>query len=166
MGRENRPLLNLSDLDGVDEDDPLKRMDAFRQGRKSRLGIDQRVFLLPAAKLLVTIPLSADKLYLRRFDLDDILEKSGIDFLYVVGQPVANATQGKLYTYDVAVKSKKAGVGYKLEIGPQGMEISKQGKLTWTVPKDFKDSSVDVVLAISDTSGQEILHNFTISVQK
>jgi hypothetical protein len=166
MGRENRPLLNFSDLDGVDEEDPLKRINEWRPGHKARLGIDQRVFLLPAAKLLVTIPLSADKLFLRRFDLDDILEKSGIDFLYVVGQPVAIANQGKLYTYDVVVKSKKGGVGYKLEIGPPSMEISKQGKLTWNVPKDFKDNSVDVVLAISDTSGQEILHNFSISVQK
>jgi predicted Zn finger-like uncharacterized protein len=157
MGRDQRPLVTLSDVDGLELAQlPLGRV-------RGGLSLDKRVFLIPAAKLLVTVPATADKLHLQRFDLD-ALEKSGIDYLYVSSQPITNGVKGKPYDYPIIVKSKKGGVTFKLESAPQGMKISKDGRLTWTVPAEFTEQEVSILVTVGDASGQEIFHTFAIAI--
>jgi len=133
-------------------------------GNRDKLTPDQRVFFIPDAKLVVTIPGTNDRLILHRFDVDQELEKSGIDYLLVTSQPVVQAVKGQPYRYDLAVKSKKGGVKCKLESGPAGMKVTPDGKLTWEVPRDFADAEVAVILTVSDATGQEIFHNFTLAL--
>jgi predicted Zn finger-like uncharacterized protein len=156
---DTRLLVTLSNVDGLD-----LSLDPFGRSR-SGLSLDKRLFLLPAAKLIVTLPASGDKLYLQRLDLDEALEKSGVDYLLVSSQPVNAAVKGKSYAYPVVVKSKKGGVTFKLESAPQGMKISKDGRLTWDVPADFGEHEVMILLAVGDSSGQEIFHTFPITIK-
>jgi hypothetical protein len=152
----------------------LGGLDLFRQGDRpwerdpnsSPLPVDQRVFLIPAAKMLAVIPWSGDKLVLYRFDLDEALEKSGVDFLVAASEPVISAVKGREYVYPIVVKSKQGKVKFKLESGPRGMSVSGDGKLTWNVPADFAEAKVDVLLTIGDASGQEIFHSFEIHVKE
>jgi hypothetical protein len=127
---------------------------------------ERHVFLVPDAQLLVVIPIAKDRLVLHRLNLDEQLDKSGVDFLFVTSQPPTVAGKGKDYAYQLAVKSKKGGVKAKLDAGPAGMKLSPEGKVTWAGPKDFADADVSVVLTIGDSSGQEVFHTFHIAVKE
>jgi hypothetical protein len=105
---------------------------------------------------------AGDKLHLHKFDVDAILEKAGVDYLFVAGRP-GGATRGATFKYTPAVKSKQGGVKIKLDAGPDGMKVVN-GELTWAVPRTFADASVPVILTVSDKTGQETFHTFTLSV--
>jgi hypothetical protein len=147
LAGDARPLATLSDLEGLDVSRELGRSD-------TRLPLDKRLFLIPLAKLVVTIPAARDRLHLQRFDLDGALEKAGIDYLLVTSQPVTTAVRGTAYTYSLVVRSKKGGVKYKLDSGPAGMKVSPDGRLSWAVPAAGDDREADVLLTVSDASGR------------
>jgi hypothetical protein len=153
---DNRPLLTLPEIENA-------MRDAFNLNRAA-LSIDQRYHFIPAAKLLITIPSTPDRLVLHKLDVDDALEKSGIDYLYVASTPPPFAVLGRDYTYPIAVKSKKGGLKYRVEAGPDGMKVAADGKLTWKVPAGFRDRHIDVILTIGDSTGQETFHTFRLAV--
>jgi S1-C subfamily serine protease len=123
--------------------------------------LDKRVHFFPTANLLVTIPTTNDALVLRKFDVIDALNKSGIDYLFVSSTPITTAHKGELYRYPLEVKSKRGGVSFKLESGPEGMTISPAGVLTWQIPREATDSTV--IVTVRDSTGQEVFHTFTIA---
>lgn len=126
---------------------------------------DKRVFLVPEAQKLLTIPLSNDKLIVREVDLDQLLQKSGQSFLFVSSQPPTVIREGASYQYQVIAKSNKGAVKVKLESGPMGMKVSPQGLVEWQVPKKTDRSEYEVVLSITDSDGQEVFHTFTVTVE-
>src|SRR5262249_9686823 len=129
-----------------------------------RAEIERHLHFIPSAKLIVVIPQSNDKLHLYRFDLEEALEKSGIDYLLVTSRPPQVLRPGSTLTYQVQVKSKKGGVRYKLESGPPGMKLSEGGRLTWPVPAGYAQPETDVLITVSDAAGQEIFHTFRVSL--
>ena len=126
---------------------------------------EQRVHYYPSAGLLVTLAKQPgrDSLVLHRLNLVEQLEKSGIDYLVVLSRP-PSAAVGKRYTYQLDIRSRKGGVKAKLDSGPPGMEVSPQGQVTWSVPADFKEHEADVLLTLSDASGQEVFQRFKIPI--
>src|SRR5262249_18322460 len=126
---------------------------------------DRRIHLIPEAKVLITIPSTNDKVVLHRLDVDRLLDKSGIDYLFVTSRPPAAARKGQVFTYQLAVKSKKGGVTCKLDSGPEGMTVSKAGLVRWAVPADFKDKEVDVIVTVGDRSEQEVFHTFKLVIR-
>jgi hypothetical protein len=127
---------------------------------------DRHLFLVPDAQLLAVLPASKDRLVLHRCNLEQLLEQSGVDYLFVPSRPPAVAVRGRPYVYAVAVRSKKGGAKVKLEAGPAGMKLSPGGALAWDVPKDFADPEAGVVLTVSDATGQEVFHTFQAAVQE
>jgi hypothetical protein len=154
-----RPVAQLAGVEGVSNEQ------IAYGGNRDTLTPDRRVFFFPDAKLVVTIPGSNDKLILYHFDVEKELEKSGVDYLLVTSRPVTEAVKGQPYRYEMVVKAKKGGVKCKLDAGPEGMKATPDGKLTWDVPKNFADATVDVILTVSDSSGQEVFHTFKIAVR-
>jgi S1-C subfamily serine protease len=158
LSGDSRPLFTLpkfSALDGLVD---------WISGQVSPF--ERHIFLIPDAHLLVLMPKSNDKLVLHRFDPDQLLEQSGVDYLFVQSQPPAQAVKGATYSYPIAVRSKKGGVKPRLDAGPSGMKVTPEGKLTWDVPANFAEPEVDVILTVSDASGQEVFHTFKIAVGK
>jgi WD40 repeat protein len=151
-----RPIATLKDMELPASNEAWTNND-FTQ--------DKRVLFVPEAKLIAILPRSNDRLVLHRFDLDDALEKAGVDYLFVVSRPPAAASKGTPFAYVPQVKSKQGGLKYKLEAGPEGMKVTPDGKLTWAVPKDAAEGDVDVLLSIADKSGQEIFHAFRLAVK-
>lgn len=125
---------------------------------------DRRFHFIPDAKVLIIIPGTNDKLVLHKIDVDKVLEKSGADYFYVASRPVESARIGTAYRYQVVAKSSKGGLTYKLDSAPKGMEVSKDGLVTWTVPPDFKDAEATVIVNVSDKSGKEEFHSFNVAV--
>src|SRR5207247_11430513 len=124
-----------------------------------------RFYVLPEAKLIVVIPASNDRLLLYPFDIEEALEKSGRDYLVTTSQPPPVAKKGTVYSYAIRVRSKKGGIKYKLEASPTGMVLSPNGTITWEVPTGFVEAQTNVIVSITDASGQERFHSFTLAVR-
>ncbi len=127
------------------------------------LAWEKRIFYYPLSNLLVTLGGDRDKVTLRRVDIADQLDKSGVDYLAVLSRPPA-AKAGTIFSYKVDIRSKKGSVKVKLESGPKDLKVTPDGQVTWQTPTKPEDMSPDVVLTISDASEQEIFHNFHIDV--
>jgi hypothetical protein len=157
---ENRPLAELGALAGLD----LVAPGQVARGARSKLPISDRVFLVPNANALVILNGTTDKVIIHKVEVDRLLEKGDIDYLYVASRPGV-ALCGATFTYKPDVKSKKGGVTIKLDIGPEGMNTTAAGALIWKVPENFASTEVSVVLTVSDKSGQETFHAFTLPVK-
>jgi S1-C subfamily serine protease len=127
---------------------------------------DKRVFLVPDAKVLVTIPLTNDRLVVRPLDIDGLLQKAPFDLLFIATKPPTVTRAGANYTYQVSAKSNKGGMKFKLETGPPGMKVSPQGLVEWDVPAKGDRAEHDVVVSVTDAAGQEVLHSYTLTVEK
>ena len=145
-----RPLITLRDLPELKQD--------------SKLPLWQRVHMIPAGKVLVTVGEGASHLVLRNFDLANALEAEGIDYLFVDSAPICQANRGQRYSYKMQVRSKKGGVKIELQSGPKGMTISKDGLVTWTVPARPGEENEGVIIQVSDATGQSIFHTFNIDI--
>ena len=128
------------------------------------LPIEQRIYYVPAANLLVTIPDSGDQLILRRMNVVEEMNKQGIDYFFIASRPPVAVFKNEDYDYQLIVKSKQGGVNYRLEAAPPGMKISPTGRIEWSVPLDFSDAKVPVVVTLEDKSGQSIDHRFNINI--
>ncbi len=104
-------------------------------------------------------------MYRTGFDIEQQFEASGLDYLFVTSQPPTPLSKGSNFNYPLKVKSKKGGLKFQVEFGPEGMKISEDGKLTWKIPDDWAQVETDVAIRISDAAGQQCLHSFKIAVQ-
>jgi hypothetical protein len=154
----------------ADDDRPVAPLDQVELppgingwDREGPISTDQRLHFLPAAKLLVVLPKTNDRLDLYRVDPEALLAKSDRDYLYVASRPPAEVAKGSTYVYPVDVKSKKDGVKVRLESEPPGMKVA-DAKLNWDVPADFADADVDVILNVTDAGGKEVFQSFRISL--
>eukprot|EP00752_Nemacystus_decipiens_P015699 g14012.t1 len=154
MFGDNRPLVTIPDLEV-----------SSGNGNYGRgIGWEKRIHFVPDAKVIATIPHTNDRIILRKFDIDQALNESGVDYLIVDSMAPGEAKIGATYSYEVKVKSKRGGVKYSLDTGPEGMRISSRGLITWRVPRSVKEESHKVIASISDASGQSIFHTFSIEV--
>lgn len=156
MFGDSRPLVTLNDV-------PVS-ISSNSNYSPNFLGWDKRIFFVPDAHALVTLPASNDRIELQRLNIDEALEASGVDYLVVDSQAPATAETGKTYAYAIKVKSKKGGVKFGLDAAPPEMKIAADGKLNWPVPKDLADEKVNVVVSVGDASGQSTYHTFAIEI--
>jgi hypothetical protein len=145
-----RPLVTLRDLTEL--------------GQDSKMPIWERIHLIPAGKVLVTLGEGGDHLIVRPFDLVKELEAEGIDYLFVESAPICHAQRGTNYRYKMLIKSKKGGATATLQSGPKGMTVTKDGVINWPVPMRPTEDHATVIIQISDSSGQTTFHSFGIEV--
>jgi len=156
FGTEARSLLQFGEL-------PDFELPNFVEGRGK--AFDRNVFLIPDAKVLVVLPTKKrDQLLLYKADLDKALANAGVDYLFVASQPPTGAVKGETYRYTPLVKSRRGSVKVTLESGPKGMTVAPTGAVSWGVPNDFAPSEAVVVLKVTDASGREVPHSFTLIV--
>lgn len=128
----------------------------------AELPFDKRVHFLAAAKVLVVVPTTNDRLVVRRFDPEEALAKLDGDYLFVVSQPPQAVKAGDTFRYPIEVRSNQGGLHYRPEQGPAGMEVSEGGRLAWRVPLNQGMPETDIVISIRDRTGREIFHSFSI----
>ncbi|AMV22815.1 hypothetical protein VT84_00285 [Gemmata sp. SH-PL17] len=121
------------------------------------------VYLVPRERAVVVPSKGRDELIVHPFDFDALLAKSGANYLLVTSEPPGEAAAGTKFEYAPVVKSKKGGVKFKLDAGPEGAKLV-DGKLVWDVPAAMVKQEVSVILTVSDASGQELFHTFRVSV--
>ena len=157
---ESRPLAELGNLEGLD---PPTGPINIRPGQGPQLLLTDRVYLVPDAKALVILNGTAEKVIIHKVDVDELLKKADINFLFVTSKPPA-AERGTMFTYTPLVKSKKGGVKLKLDAGPDGMKVVGD-KIVWDVPKRYAADDVSVIINVSDAGGQEAYDSFTLVVK-
>jgi hypothetical protein len=160
IGGDSRPLLHVNNVIQTGND-PIG---AINRWDREKFGNDKRFVFIPDADLLVVVPFSNDRLELRRVNIGETLEKSGIDYLYVVSRAPDAVQRGTALSYKLSVKSKKGGLKYKLDAGPAGMKISKTGVVVWKVDADHPIGEESVLLTVSDSADQEVFHSFKVRV--
>jgi uncharacterized protein DUF1559/SLA1 Homology Domain 1 (SHD1) protein len=154
---DKRPLLTLS---GIFAEVVDRSRTDFNQG----MPLDKRLWFIPDAHLLVEVRATLDSLLLHRVDLERLLEKSEVDYLFVASRPPLTAAPGKELSYQLAVRAKRGGVKYELAAGPEGMNLSPSGLVKWTVPADAAGTRHQVIIGVRDALEQEVFHTFTIGV--
>jgi hypothetical protein len=131
-------------------------------GPEGELSRDRRAWILPQAKLFVGVPSTNDRLICRRLDVDELLDRAGVDYLFVASIPHTEARVGTEWAYPLKVKSRRGGVVVKVESAPDGMRLDGTSTLTW-IPREAGTHTV--ILLVSDSSGQETYHTFKVSVR-
>ncbi len=129
------------------------------------LTIEKRFHFVPAAKLLITVPPSNDRLVLRHVDVDDAIDHVGNDKLITLSAPTVTARAGLAFEHRIITRSRKGRVTYSLSDGPDGLKVATDGALTWAVPAQLKGQVVTVVVTASDASGDERFHTIKIIVE-
>jgi len=150
------PLITLSDV-------PMQGAYLSDFFARDQIALDQRIYFVPEAKVIATLPPTNDAVRLREFDVFKELENSPVEYLFVQSSPPRRATVGVPLEYQLRVASKLGDVSFKLEAGPEGMKISEDGKLTWT-PTASDSTAQSVIILVSDASGREIFHSFLVNV--
>ena len=154
---EETPVVTLTDI----EVRPGNKEDLFA---RTPMPLDQRIYFIPAASTIATLPESNDRVILHRFDLGRALEASGLDSLVVISRPPASIAAGAELDYQIEAKSKRGGLRYELSSGPDDMKLSSVGRLVWKVPKDHPPGPQPILLTIRDASGRATFQKFSIDV--
>jgi hypothetical protein len=124
---------------------------------------DKRFQFVPAAQLLITIPLTNDRLVLRSLKLDHSRARARGERLVVTSPTDLTAAAGQKLVHRIVAESKAAGITYTLARGPEGLNVAPDGQLTWMVPERFK-GEVRAVVVVGDASGAELFHTLKIRV--
>lgn len=148
---QDQSVINIKESNGLDG------LVSYPSGRLAPF--DQHIFFVPDANVLAVLPLSRDKLFLYRIDIEKQLDEAGIDYLIVVSQPPSEVVPGKEMKYQIEARAKKGKVEFILESAPDGMTLSADGLVEWPVPANFEDDEVNVIITLRDSSGQQIFHN-------
>ena len=97
-------------------------------------------------------------------NIEEALKESGVDYLIVMPSPPPTAKLNETFKHKLDVKSKKGGLKFVLESGPEGMKIDKQGLITWPIPKDISEDKHSVIVLVKDAIDQEVFHTFDLVV--
>jgi hypothetical protein len=68
---------------------------------RDAIPLDQRFFFHPTANVLATLPMSNDAVVLRELNLDEELDRVGVDYFYVSSQPPRVALPRKTREYQI-----------------------------------------------------------------
>ncbi len=123
------------------------------------LTLDKRYHFFPQLNLFLTIPPTNDKIVARAFNIRQLLDEKGIDYLYVTSFPPLGKVSAS-YHYQLEVASHAGSITYALQAGPSGLTISKDGRVEWKPPAQPADETV--IVSLKDASGQELLHSFHV----
>jgi hypothetical protein len=154
----------LVTVDGLDE--MVQRNPPFNSNwEQAERAFERRFHWVPSAELLVTVPWSNDRLFLRRLGMPGALAAVGGDFLYVTSANLLRVPSGKKLSHAVEVRSRKGGVKFTLADGPAGLTLKPDGLIEWNVPNRRSDFEETAVITIKDASGQSLFHRLKIQVR-
>jgi hypothetical protein len=132
------------------------------QEASSGLLLDKRLFFFVERNLIVTVPDSNDRIVLQGCNLRNEMKLSKSNFLFVSSAPPIKFLTGKMFSYQLHVEANNKRISYKLMDAPQGMEISKDGLISWKVPSIVQEETVSVVVSITNDQEDQCLEAFKL----
>ena len=160
-----RPGIHSVDSSAALVDLPSLQLGSDKVNRSwsaSDFSLDKRVHYILQGNALITIPFSNDKIIVQEFDLMKELEQSDTDYFFVTSTPNPVFSPGSKWKYKLTAASKQRGFRYEVASGPKGMKVSRTGEVTWSVPRDFREETVDVIINVSNKIDQTGYDTFTL----
>jgi hypothetical protein len=161
--------LRLLTIHGLDEmafeikaEDLLKVKGEFFQ---IDFTLDKRFYLVPQARLLVTVPWTNDRLVLRHLDIDEALEQSSGNYLVVTSSPTLIAQAGSKLEHQIVSRSRQGDIQCSVVSGPAELSVARDGQLSWVVPSALQGEDVTALIRVRDAAGQERSHELRIRIQ-
>ncbi len=114
------------------------------------LPFDQRFFISAPAEIYGYIPLSRDRIEVRKIDVKRLARDRRGRFLFFTSEAPSTAKAGTDFSYQVKVQSSSENVRYTLLPRRPGMNIDRNGKLTWRVPTVTRPIETFTIMAIGE----------------
>ena len=169
MGRDPfkgmKPSLNVVSSQSVLAELPDLALGSDNQNRSwttSDFSLDKRVHFHVQAGVLAAVPFTNDKVWLHKLDLEELLRKSKTDYFVINSVPKRTFVPGERYVYKCSVLARRGDAEFELASGPEGMDVSAEGILSWDVPDDFDESSVNVIINVGNGEDQSVYESFTL----
>jgi hypothetical protein len=124
---------------------------------------DRRIVFIPAAKLLVTLPRSNDRLVFHKLDLPAAPPNTAA--LTISSVPPSVVRRGSTFNYSITAHPPGQSLTYRLEEGPPGLTVSADGVVTWPVPATQQVALVPVRIRVRSTTGADVVHSFRLGIQ-
>lgn len=134
--------------------------------RSSVMPVDERMIYHAGCQSLVVLSEPRNRLQIVDLDAVKAFQSNAPSDLAFVSQPKTTATPGSEYEYRVETTYVEGAVELSLASGPDGMELSPEGKLTWTIPRQSKTDLYQVVVAARLKNGKVKYHPFPIRVDR
>jgi hypothetical protein len=147
-------------------DDYPNSIDIYSRGNdQTGLSIDKIIHPIPALERIAFVKAMEGEVVIHPFVLNDVLKNADFDYLFTSSVPPSSMKPGESLEYKIVVNSRQGKIKIKIEQGPDGMKLDKDAVLHWKMPSG-QIETVIVVISISDSTGQEILHSFSIAPAK
>jgi hypothetical protein len=129
------------------------------------VAVDRLFHLIPQANLLITVPMSNDRIVLRKLDLDEAVARSEKPLLFVRSPAELAARPRRDLVHQVQEPSSKGAVRFELTSGPKDLNVTPEGELKWRVPLDGGRKEHETILTVSDSSRRQLFHTIRIKVE-
>ncbi|HPN85243.1 MAG TPA: trypsin-like peptidase domain-containing protein, partial [Victivallales bacterium] len=112
--------------------------------------------------LLVAVNDNSDRMHFCSLGFKEAVKNSSPP-LNIVSAPERNVKPGTVYKYQIKTNKDNAKLKYKIELGPEGMQVSDAGLVSWKQPAHAKPSLIPIEITVSSPdSSESILHKFKI----
>jgi hypothetical protein len=157
----------------ADRDEPVGTVSIGALGKgesgswsRSDFTIDKRVHLIVGAEQIVSVPFSNDRIIINPASVPEILRENKVDYLFVDSTPPKVLRAGEAFEYELDIKTSYKHVNLELSAAPEGMKMTPNGKVSWTIPDDVSPSEVDVIITIESEGGAHpAFHTFRFSIE-
>jgi hypothetical protein len=130
---------------------------------EQNLPFEERLLLIPQAKLFISVNPTRDRLTLVPLDIDKALDTIAAEIVLVTSIPPATFCPGHEFRYPIQARSKEGKLKYLVDSGPAGLKVDAMGVISWKPPADYRDDEVSVIVSIRDIAGKEAFHAFKLS---
>lgn len=131
---------------------------------QSDMSIDKRIVLASEADRLAVLPAKTPKT-IEIYDFGPQLQQSRLQALKITSQPPLTAKRGALLKYPIlTTNAGKERLRYELIRGPDGMQITSDGVVTWDVPKNYNRKTAFVSINVSRQSRFALRHGFVFRI--
>lgn len=118
--------------------------------------IEERIHSIPAAKLLVTLAATRDKLWLYRTQSDATIAGNRSSLRFMAVAPSV-ATRGRAWTHFTPARGKAGSrLVYQLVGAPPEMSIDERGVIRWDVPRNFAGDAAEFSVIARDPDTNEV----------
>ncbi len=133
----------------------------------SDMTVDKRIVLAPAVNRLALLSITKpDVIEVYRFAAETLTKSAGAAVLRVASEPPVETQKGERLEYRVETTAGDSDVEFELIVGPDGMQVSPNGVVTWQVPADYDRITARVILVVKDaSSGRQVRHGFVVRVR-
>jgi len=158
-------LTAIGQLDGGRELLHLYNKPAI-QPHELGLLLDERFQIAPQAGVYFYVPLTGDRLEVRKLNVEQLLADREGDYLFFASTPPASAKAGAPFTYQLQVHSSRKPVRFGLHPRITGMDIDASGKLTWNPGATLAGRETLVTIYASNGRGTPAYQTMRIRVER